>query len=256
MRRLLIPAIALLALTSCETFRSNGNPYQKPLFYERYLDSNRTLDQEIRSTIEALRADPDSPVLHNQLGMLLAGKGFPKDAEVEFERAINEDGRFYPAWYNLGLLRASRGDHFGARRAFGRTIRYKPGHAAALFQLGLLEEERKNSDRAIAYYAKALKINRALLDVHVNPRVLDSRLVHLALIEAYPDDHARTAIQFQPAGDYVAPKPPQDAPSPQPNAQEIVPPAAPLTDPARQTPAPTPAAPAPTPVPAPPPPGA
>jgi len=256
MRRLLCITLAAFALTSCETLRSDKtNRYEKPLFYSRYLDPSRPIDQRIQQTVDALRADPGSAVLHNELGSLLAQKRFPKDAEIEFERAVDADSGFYPAWYNLALVRAARGDHFGARRAFVQTVRHKPGHAAALFQLGLLEEKRDNTRRAVEYYAKAFRINRALLDVRVNPRILDSNLVHLALIEAYPDDHVRASIQFQPGGEYVAPAPESVAPSPQAPAEQIVTPSAPLTDPAQQTPPPTLAPAAPAPVPPPPPQG-
>src|SRR6185436_12326297 len=129
----------------------------------------------IQRDIDALRATPNSATLHNDLGQLLIEKGFPKDAETEFERAVNADSHFYPAWYNLGLLRMSRGDTVGARVAFGQTVRHKPGHSAALFQLGLMEEQRGHSEAAIEAYAKAFAINHALLDVRVNPRILDSK---------------------------------------------------------------------------------
>jgi tetratricopeptide (TPR) repeat protein len=227
MKRLLVIAGAA-GLAACSILHPNrtANPYEKPLFVSRYLNPADPLDQQIQGTIEALRADPSSATLHNDFGMLLSEKGFPKDAEREFERAVNANSHFFPAWYNLGLMRAARGDYAGARHAFRRTIHYKPGHAAALFQLGLLEEKRKNFDSAIDYYAKAIRINHALLDVRVNPRILDTRLVHLALLRAYPNEHTRESLSFQgtpqPWEGYLPPQPPE-APSPQAPA-EIVPP--------------------------------
>ncbi|HKB78578.1 MAG TPA: tetratricopeptide repeat protein, partial [Thermoanaerobaculia bacterium] len=170
-KRLLVIAAAALMLFGCA---HNKNPYQKTLFIERYLDPGNPLDVQIRNTLDALRANPRSAPLHNELGQLLRRKGFPKDAEIEFERAVNADHRFYPAWYNLGLVREDRGDYPGARVAFHQTVHYKHGHAAALFQLGLMEEHRHHDDAAIEYYAKAFLINHDLLDVHVNPRILDS----------------------------------------------------------------------------------
>jgi tetratricopeptide (TPR) repeat protein len=214
MKRLGLTLLALLAMAACKT-TSSGNPYEKPLFYAKYLNASDPLDQRISATVDALRLDPNSAMLHNELGMLLAQKKFPKDAEREFERSVDSDAHFYPAWYNLGLSRAARGEYLGARHAFYRTIHYKPGHAPALFQLGLLEEQRHNAQQAIALYAKAFQINHALLDVRVNPRILDSRLIPLALMEAYPKEHTRLAIQFQPSpAGYVPPK--AEAPSPKP----------------------------------------
>lgn len=247
MKRLLMTALAVLAMTGCSSVaklhKSSGNPYTKPLFYARYLTPGNPLDDQIRATIVALQSSPNSAPLHNQLGQLLAQKGFPKDAETEFERAINADRGFYPAWYNIALIRAARNDTMGARFAFNRVLHYKPGHSAALFQRGLMEEKRGDDDAAIDDYAKAFLINHALLDVKINPQILDSRLVAFALIKAYPNEHKRESMLFQgtPTGygqQGISFAPP--APSPQEPTDKIVTPAPAVTDPARQTPAPTP----------------
>ncbi len=234
MKRLLIIAVAALSTAACagiRDLRTDDNPYDNP-FYAKYLNTGSTLDAQISQTLAALRQNPDSPELHNTLGALLLDKKFPKDAEREFERAVNANRKYYPAWFNLGLVRAANGDEIGARRAFSRTVDLKPGHAAALFQLGLVEEKRRHMDRAIDLYAKAYAINPALLRVDVNPRILDSKLTHVALVRMYPAEHNRRSMQFQgvpstapaPAGSTAAP-----AASPQPAPQNIVTPAAPAT---------------------------
>ena len=239
MKRLLL-ATALLSLAGCAIF-SDGNPYEQPPFYAQFLDTGSRLDADIAATLEALRTNPSSSVLHNQLGALLMEKDFPRDAAREFERAINADSRFYPAWYNLGLVRASLGDISGARRAFRRTVQLRKGHGPALFQLGLMEEKAGDTLAAVDYYAKALRHNPELLDVRFNPRVLDSRLMHLALIERYPRMHAAESATFQtaPRG-YVQESLEREAPSHQPTAPEIITPAPPVTDPGTQTPPPPP----------------
>jgi len=237
MKRLFFIAVATLATFGCaavEDFRAHQHPYEKDPFYVKYINTGSQLDQQIARTLEAVKQNPDAPEHHNTLGTLLLEKGFPKDAERELERAVNADSKYYPAWYNLGLVRASRGDELGARRALLRTVSLKPGHAAALFQLGLIEEKRKHTDRAVAYYAKAYGINPALLDVDVNPRILDTKLTHLAVLKLYPNQHTRESMQFQ--GSVLRAQPPaqqpqtQQAPSPQPAPQNIVTPAAPPTD--------------------------
>lgn len=241
MKRFLLLASAALMLFGCAAIRNHGkNPYERTLFIERYLDPANPLDAQIQRTLKDLRANPRSASLHNELGQLLRQKGFPKDAEVEFERAVNADSSFYPAWYNLGLLRQARGDYTGARFAYRRTLHYKKGHSAALFQLGLMEEQRHNTEAAVEYYAKAFSINHALLDVRVNPRIVDSKLVDLALLRLYPNEHARESMQFQPTPPGYAQRSLEPAPSPQAPAQAIVPPAAPVTNPAQQTPPPKP----------------
>ena len=246
MKRLLLAALslALLSIAAGCAHHHSDNPYKKTLFYQRYLNPANPLDAQIQKTLDGLRANPRSASLHNDLGQLLVQKGFPKDAEREFERAVDADSHFYPAWYNLGLTRAANGNGPGAKFALRRTVHLKPGHAAALFQLGLIAEKVHENDAAIDYYAKAYSINRALLDVHVNPRILDSSLTDEALLKLYPMMHTRETLQFQSAPQgYVQPN--LEAPSTQPGADQIVPPTAPVTDPGRQT-APPATAPAPT----------
>ncbi len=240
MKKLLVFA-AFAALSGCAAMQNlhrEESPYDKPLFVQRYLNPSDPFDQSIQRTIDALRANPNSAPLHNQLGQLLVLKGFPNDAEREFSRAIRADRKFYPAYYNRAQVRAGQGDASGARSDFLSTVHYKPGHAEALFQLGLIEEQHHHEEAAIRYYSKAISINHALLDVRANPRVLDSNLIALALIRSYPKDHSSAALKLTgtPAN-YAAPAP-EPAVSPQPAARQIVTPAAPVTDPAAQKPKP------------------
>ncbi|HEV8433196.1 MAG TPA: hypothetical protein VGR95_07275 [Thermoanaerobaculia bacterium] len=242
MKKIAVLAATALIAAGCSLTKAhsqrNPNAYANP-FYMRFVNPAVPQDAAIQRDVEILRANPNSAVTHNDLGQLLVQKGFPKDAEVEFERAINADRRFYPAWYNLGLAREARSDSIGARFAFNRTLYYHPGDSWAHFQAGLLAEQRGDSETAIDHYAKAILRNHSLLDVKVNPRVLDSKLIDLALIRAYPNEHARDTMLFQgtPPGygqRNSAAEPP--AVSPQPSAEKIITPAPPLTDPSRQTP--------------------
>ena len=231
--------VATLAAFGCAELRDlrkpDQPPYQNP-FYAKYLNTGSTLDAQITRTLEALQTGEENAQLHNELGALLVQKGFPRDAEREFERAVDLDKRHYPAWYNLGLVRAAHGDESGARRAFARTVHYKPGHPMALFQLGLIEEKLKHTDRAVELYAKALSINPSLIEPAVNPRVLDTQLIHLALIAMYDKQHAKDTMEFQSVNAPSARKAaqPQAAPSPEAAPAQIVPPVPPATDPSRQ----------------------
>jgi tetratricopeptide (TPR) repeat protein len=236
MKRLFMIATAALLTFGCAEIaelRGDRDPYADP-FYAKYINTGSQLDLAIGQALNAVRANPKSARAHNELGMLLVQKGFPKDAEREFERAVDADSHFYPAWYNLGLVRTNRGDDLGARHAFYRTINYKPGHGEALFQLGLIEEKREHMDKAVKLYAKAFRINPSLLSVRVNPRILDSKLTHLALIELYPNKHWRESIQFQGTPSSYREPVALEAPSPQAPPQKIVPPAPPVTDPSQQ----------------------
>src|ERR1700690_2162713 len=93
------------------------NPYLKTPFYARYLNTGSQLDKQIQAKLDALKQNPRSAALHNDLGLLLAAKGFPKDAEVEYVRSTEADHKYYQAWYNLGMIREAQGDRWGSERA-------------------------------------------------------------------------------------------------------------------------------------------
>lgn len=209
-----LAVLAALAMSGCTSFHRHDSPYGKPPVYTRFLNTGTVLDQQIKTTYDAVRANPSSAPMHNDLGQLLLRKGFPKDAEREFERAINADSRFHPAWYNLGLVRAARNNFSGARRAFFKTTRLVKGHSEALFQLGLMEERRGNRDAAIAYYAKALRHNPRIVDVRTNPLVLDSKLIHLAILQNYDRDHLRLSSSYLGTPDGYVPPPAKDIVTP------------------------------------------
>jgi hypothetical protein len=233
MKRLLIIAAAALATTACaglDNLRKDDKPYDNP-FYAKYLNTGSSLDGAITRTLDGLRQNPDSAELHNTLGALLLDKGFPGDAEREFERAVDANGKYYQAWYNLGLVRSAHGNEHGARRAFARTVDLKPGHAQALFQLGLVEEINHHTDRAVHYYTKAFTINPALMRVDANPRILDSKLTHLAFLNMYDAEHSRRSMQLQGTISSMMPSTaPPPAASPQPAPKDIVTPAPPATE--------------------------
>lgn len=244
-KKIALTAVLTFAFAGCtatsrliDRIEHGANPYEERPYYVQYLDPASPADREIELRLEALRQNPDSALLHNELGSLLLYKRLPKDAEREFRRATFSDPDFYPAWYNLALVRLARGDRSGADQALRRTLDLKPGHASAHFQLGLIEEKRGRRERAVKHYAQAYTINRALLDVRVNPQILDSELTDLALLDLYPTSHATRSIQFQnaPPGylDSADMDASSEAPSDQADPEDIVTPAPPVTDPGAQ----------------------
>jgi tetratricopeptide (TPR) repeat protein len=236
-RILLLSAAIAIAACSLTHPKPKSTDYERP-FYGQFLNTGSSLDARIQQTLAGLRANPNSAALHNELGSLLVLKQFPNDAQKEFELAVNADPHFYPAWYNLGLIRESRGQYADARRAFHFAVHYRKGHGPSLFELGLMEERAGNNDAAAAYYAKAFKHNPELIDPKYNPRVLNSRVIDLALIKNYELDESRVGSVYAAApSDYVQPQ--ERAASKQPAAKDIVTPAPAATDTAGQIKPPT-----------------
>ncbi|MCM2315077.1 MAG: tetratricopeptide repeat protein [Thermoanaerobaculia bacterium] len=212
----------LLVLSSCTSWkeakakRAERESYANP-FYMKYLESDSALDREIMARIEALRANPESPVTHNALGALLFERRFSNDARYEFKRALEFDKRFYPARYNLALVEIAEGNTGRAERILKKLLRHKPGHPEAHFTLGLLYEQRGRNDAAIDHYAEAFTINPDLLQVRLNPRIVESKLVTASLLTIYDASRARASARFMDApGGYIEPAVPVTETTPEP----------------------------------------
>ncbi|MBI2213540.1 MAG: tetratricopeptide repeat protein [Acidobacteria bacterium] len=224
----------LLVLTSCASLeeakrkKQERESYANP-FYLKYLDEGSRLDKEILLRIDALRADPTSPEMHNELGALLFDRRFPKDARYEFERALHFDKRFYSARYNLAILELAEGNSGRARRLLKEVVNQKPGHAEAHFTLGLIYEKSGRTSAAIDHYAKAYTIDPDMLKIRRNPRLVETELVTATLLELYDSRSARASVKFLAAPDgYEAPKPKEEEREPVLGLPEpIEPPASP-----------------------------
>lgn len=220
MKKYLVALLTLVLLSGCASFqerradkartKAERESYQNP-FYLKYLNPNSRLDQLIYSRIESLRANPTDPVAHNELGALLFQRDFPKDAREEFEKALELDEKFYPAWFNIGLIHLSDQHLRSAERAFKKAVKLKPGYGEAHFHLGLVYEMQGRRGAAIDSYAKAYDINWHLLDPRINPRVVDSELRARALMQLYGKAHAEAAARFNgPHPDYYFEPPATD----------------------------------------------
>ena len=228
MKRLVVAVLALMIVSGCASIeeskarKAERESYQNP-FYLKYLDPESRLDQHIYARIESLRENPDDPVTHNELGALLFQRRLPNDARYEFERALDLDEEFYPAWFNMGLVHLSEEHLRSAQRAFKKAVKIKPGFGEAQFHLGLVYEMQGRTDAAIDHYAKAFAINWNLLDPRINPRIVDSELKARALMALYDKGHARAAARFTgPHPDYYF-----EAPAPDEGAvEELAEPAA------------------------------
>jgi len=233
----------VLALASCASWekskqkKQERESYAKP-FYLKYLSEENELDREILARIDALRADPKSAPMHNELGALLFERRFPKDARYEFERALDCDKRFYPARYNLALLELSEGNSARASRLLKQVIDDKPGNAEAHFALGLIYEKNGRTEAAIDHYVKAFTIDPDMKKYKRNPKLVESDLLTATLLTMYVQSNARASVRFLPAPDgYQAPKPKEEKP-PAEAAPAPVPEAAPAEVPAPATPPP------------------
>ncbi len=141
---------------------------------------------------EGLRRNPDSWMMHQNLGVLLVQTGRmeeaiphfqreleirPREAEAEnnygvalgklgrhpealarFERAVELKPKYAEAWLNVGIARRDLGRLADAVTALEECIRLQPQAAEAFFELGSIDAEAGRNPAAIARLEQALRV--------------------------------------------------------------------------------------------------
>jgi tetratricopeptide (TPR) repeat protein len=191
--------------------------------FERYLSPDRPEDRAILNYLALAEQGQASSNDLAELGVLLADKGFPKDAERYLEAAVKADKENVEALYRLGLVRQRMGKEGSAIRCYRKVVNQRPGHAYASFMLALSEEERGRRDAAVYHYAKAYRHKPGLANPQVNPLVIDSRLQSEAQLLRYRRDVAAATIAVPPVDaeavrTMMLARPAAEPPAPEPQA--------------------------------------
>src|SRR5713226_6681661 len=167
---------------------------QKEPFYRRYLIPGNPLDEKIRDQEKLVEADPNSAMLRNDFGNLLALRRFPRQAREQYEIAMKLDKNNYLAPYNMGIVFETEGKVSQAIRAYEKAVDRNRGFPPGLFRLGRLYESRGWESRAIEAYAKALRIDPDMRDPRHNPLVVGTRLLDRASLSNYEKSLATASL--------------------------------------------------------------
>ena len=106
----------------------------------------KTIEVQRRLTTER----PNDAAVFNDLGNLLLLAQKPAEAEAAYRRALELDADKVSALFNLGLLLQQRGDLKGAMQLYQRALKVEPDHAWAHYQLGAIHESLRQPSRAIS----------------------------------------------------------------------------------------------------------
>lgn len=117
--------------------------------------SGRLNEAEARAK-ELIDEAPETPILHNILGAILAGRGDSDAAARAYRNAIEIDPEYAEAHNNLGNLLKDTDDTEGAIACFRRAIEINPDFAeahsnlaGALMEAGSMEEAAEGFQRAV-----------------------------------------------------------------------------------------------------------
>jgi tetratricopeptide (TPR) repeat protein len=191
------PLLAVLASASSPgDAKPAGKLDAKPAapFYDKYLTDEDPGDRVIRELTRRAAEKPDDAGIHNDLGNLLARRGFAKEAAGQYRLAERLDRGSYLPSYNEGLLWEKEGKPSSAIAAFRRSIRRKPGFPFSHFHLGVLEEREGRESAAVDELAKALRIDNSLRLASRNPLVVQTKLLYRASVANYPRDLAAAVL--------------------------------------------------------------
>ncbi|MFT5430955.1 MAG: tetratricopeptide (TPR) repeat protein, partial [Myxococcota bacterium] len=108
----------------------------------------------------AVKARPQIPITHLQLGLVLEESGQLKEAIVAYRAALRTHTDLFEARYRLGVLLAELGEHRSARRHLEQVLEARPGYVVARFHLGPLLETLGDLPAAETSYRELVNVSR------------------------------------------------------------------------------------------------
>ena len=180
----------------------------------------KTIEVQKRLTTER----PNDAAVFNDLGNLLLMAQKPAEAEAAYRRALELDPDKVSALFNLGVLLQQRGDLKGAMPLYQRAVKVDPTHAWANYQIGSIHEAQRQPSRAIDAYARAFSLDPQLAFPEVNPHIVENKLLTEAMLRAYRSDVAQPQAPkvYEDAGRIAALLVPPPAAAPDPGKDSKV----------------------------------
>ncbi len=117
----------------------------------------------------AMRANPQSLVSRNNIGIVQVHRGNLDLAEDTFRQILAGDPDFHRAHYNLGVVLAAAGRQREALQSFERAAKLAPKDAEVRYDLGLLRRSLGGSQASEkAAYEEALALDPDLAEAHLS----------------------------------------------------------------------------------------
>jgi len=140
---------------------------------------------------------PDSTPVWTALGVVLANQGKPADARGAFERALEINPEYVPAYHRLAALEMDAGDWQAAAKTVAAGIRADETSSAPVLYLDLAQiRQRLKQEGAEAAARKAIQLDR-------NHEIPQAELVLASMLESGGDtasaaEHMRRYLQLRP----------------------------------------------------------
>lgn len=147
-------------LSGCALLACGGDEYEDP--------ARQRLRTEVLTMQAALRAEPESPILHYQLGLIYERYGLADSARLAYRQSARLQPAFAPPRLRLAGLLVDAGQLREAEAAFAEVARIVPDNAEALNNLGYVRRQLEDYDGAAAAYLQAIEIDTTFAEAMNN----------------------------------------------------------------------------------------
>jgi tetratricopeptide (TPR) repeat protein len=124
--------------------------------------------ESIPHFMDALRLDPNQPIVHCDLGSAFVASGAIEKGIAQYEEALRLDPNFAPARAALGDVLANQSDVRAALEQYQAALALNPNDAATHFNLAQLLARMGRREEAITQYTEALRLDPADAMAHYN----------------------------------------------------------------------------------------
>lgn len=122
-------------------------------------DITGLMDTALEEQLMAVKLQPNTGFLHNELGILYQIKKDFEQAKVHFERAIQLEPKWANPWTNLVVLYTKMGLKDEAEAASVKALGFQKNLFLTNLNIGVLQAENKNLLLAEEYFRKSIAVD-------------------------------------------------------------------------------------------------
>jgi type IV pilus biogenesis/stability protein PilW len=157
-------------------------------------------EQAVEQYKKALDIDPKLTEARNNLGTAYLASGKLDEAAAEFEQCLKDKNYATPekAAYNLGVVYFNKKDIDKAIEYYQKAVSLRDDNSNAYYNLGYCQEEKKALPKALEYYKKAASLDSSFKEAYYRMGVIYQEQ------QDYPKvlESLKKAVEIDP--DYLA----------------------------------------------------
>ena len=178
-----------------DTMAQNPNSWMVHSNLGKVLLEKGPVDQAIAHYETALELNPNFGRSHYDLGLAYLQNRQAGEAMDQFEKSVALDPNYAPVYNNIGKILLAQGQVDAAMDQFQRALALDPDFAAAHYNLGVVFDQKGQREEAVRQYQKTVVDDPQFAPAHNN---LGIALAQRGLITGATEQF-RMAVQSDPA---------------------------------------------------------